>query len=90
MHLLWGLRQQAKTRERVNAIDLAAFVIPAYSKYFTLDELRQILAFYQSPIGQIGRDITREILAEHPEYIAQIRANRAKIQTQARFARVLS
>jgi hypothetical protein len=45
---------------RVNALladpslidDILAEVVPLYAKTYTLDEIRQLTAFYQSPVGQ--------------------------------------
>ena len=96
---------QIKLSERFKTLDLTQFAVPVYSKNFTTEELRQILAFDQSPLGQkvarlqpaiysevaagakakgqqIGMDVAREILAEHPEYVRQIQENQRKMQAQ--------
>jgi len=44
-------------RERQS--ELGALLIPIYDRHFTADELRQLLAFYRTPIGQ-------KLLAEQP------------------------
>jgi len=45
------------TRERKD--ELGAFVTQIYDRHFTANELRQLLAFYRTPIG-------RKLLAEQP------------------------
>ena len=95
---------QQKMEERLKAIDFAEIAVPIFSKNFTAEELRQILAFDQTPTGkkvarlqpailaevsadaqargrQIGMDVSREILAEHPEYARQIEENQRKTQS---------
>ena len=40
----------AETRNRRGEFE--ALVVPVYDRHFSADELRQLIAFYQSPIGQ--------------------------------------
>jgi uncharacterized protein len=40
----------AETRNRRGEFE--ALVVPVYDRHFSSDELRQLIAFYQSPIGQ--------------------------------------
>jgi uncharacterized protein len=47
----------AAVRERKD--ELVALFIPIYERHFTADELRQLLAFYRTPIGQ-------KLIAEQP------------------------
>lgn len=42
---------QKRVSERLNSMDLMELLVPVYAKNFTLEELRQILAFEQSPVG---------------------------------------
>ena len=39
-------------RSTMDTIDLEAAMVPAYQKYFSEDDMQQILAFYKSPAGQ--------------------------------------
>ncbi len=41
-----------KFRERIHADDLITLLIPVYDKYYTLDDINGLLAFYQTPLGQ--------------------------------------
>ena len=41
-----------KFRARVNTDDLIALIVPVYDKYYTLDDINGLLAFYQTPLGQ--------------------------------------
>ena len=47
----------AAVRERRG--ELEALIVPIYARHFTTDELRQLLAFYRTPIGQ-------KVLTEQP------------------------
>ena len=38
--------------EKVNPDELMDMVVPIYAKYFTHEEIRQLMAFYQSPLGE--------------------------------------
>lgn len=47
--------------------DLDAFIaqlIPLYDKYYSEEDLRQIIAFYQSPAGQKVIEVTPKIMGE--------------------------
>jgi hypothetical protein len=43
---------------------VAALVIPIYDKYFSEDEIRQLLSFYESPIGKKLAETMPRIAAE--------------------------
>jgi uncharacterized protein len=44
--------------------DLTNMVIPIYAKYYSEDEIDQIIAFYNSPVGKKMIEITPSILQE--------------------------
>ncbi len=37
---------------KVDANELVELIVPIYAKHFTHDEIKQLLAFYQTPLGQ--------------------------------------
>jgi hypothetical protein len=41
-----------KFRDKVRTQDLVDMIVPIYARHFTQEELEQLLAFYQSPIGK--------------------------------------
>jgi hypothetical protein len=41
-----------KTRAKVDAASLRELAIPFYAQYYTHDDIQQLLAFVQSPVGQ--------------------------------------
>ena len=41
-----------KFMAKVDASELTELIVPIYAKYFTHDEVKQLLAFYQTPLGQ--------------------------------------
>ncbi|UCC73153.1 MAG: DUF2059 domain-containing protein [Gemmatimonadota bacterium] len=53
--------------ERRLQVDLGRFIellIPLYDKYLTLDEIRQLIEFYQSPLGQRLVEVQPQLAAE--------------------------
>lgn len=62
--------------ERLQNLDIAEFAIPAYSKRFSVDELKAILAFNQSPAGQklaaVGSEMQAELMQKGREMGQQI------------------
>ena len=44
-----GFRQRWNRKMKDRMVDI---YVPIYQKYFTLDELREIVAFYDSPVGR--------------------------------------
>ncbi|HEU5403112.1 MAG TPA: DUF2059 domain-containing protein, partial [Terriglobales bacterium] len=48
----------------LKAEDLVESMIPVYSKHFTGEDIRQLIAFYQSPFGQ-------KVLREMPQIIVE-------------------
>ena len=44
-----GFRQKWEAKSRERLVDIYA---PIYRKYFTLDEIREMIAFYETPVGQ--------------------------------------
>lgn len=66
-------------------VRMVELYVPVYQKYFTLDELKQIVAFYETPIGrklgastpaisldgmQLGQQLGLEMVSEIQEEIA--------------------
>jgi TonB family protein len=55
---------EKRLASRFQDADLAQLSIPIYAKTFSVEELKQILAFHQSPVGQKLAAAQPEILAE--------------------------
>jgi len=43
---------QDKMVQKFDAFDLAAIYVPVYDKYFSIDDIRAITGFYESPAGK--------------------------------------
>jgi len=50
--------------KEMNLQDLIDKIIPVYAKYYSLDDLKAVNAFYQSPVGQRMLASTPQILQE--------------------------
>jgi hypothetical protein len=59
-----------KFREKLNIDDLLFACIPAYDKYYTQSEIRQLIAFYESPIGRKMVEVA-PLLAQETMIIGQ-------------------
>ena len=53
-----------KEMKNSSMIDIAVKLTPIYKKYLTLDDLKQIIAFYESPVGKKLSDNTPAISSE--------------------------
>jgi hypothetical protein len=51
-------------KEKLDVDDLLYACIPAYSKYYTHDEIKQLIAFYESPLGRKLVEVTPLITQE--------------------------
>ena len=51
-------------RERVKTDDLLFACVPIYAKYYTHDEIRQLIAFYESPLGRLLVEVTPQLTQE--------------------------
>jgi hypothetical protein len=51
-------------REEMKPEDLTELVIPIYQRHFTADEMRQLVAFYETPLG---RKVATELPAVQQE-----------------------
>ena len=47
-----------KFRENLNIDDLLIACIPTYDRYFTHDEIRQLIIFHESPLGRRLAEVT--------------------------------
>jgi len=47
-----------KFREKLNMDDFINACIPAYDKYYTHDEIKQLIKFYESPLGRRMVEVT--------------------------------
>ena len=47
-----------KINEELNVDDLLYACIPAYNKYYTHDEIKQLIVFYESPLGKKLVEVT--------------------------------
>ena len=54
----------AKFRSKATEESLTALVMPIYDKHFTDDEIKQLTAFYQTPVG-------KKAVAELPKVVAE-------------------
>jgi Uncharacterized protein conserved in bacteria len=45
-------------KEKVNTDDLLYACVPVYSKYYTHDDIKQLIKFYESPIGKKMAEVT--------------------------------
>jgi uncharacterized protein len=50
--------------KQVNADDLIDLVVPVYDKYYSLDDIHDLIAFYQSPVGQKTIKVLPQLSAE--------------------------
>ena len=39
-------------RDKINVDDFYDLIIPIYNKYYTLDEINELIAFYNTPLGK--------------------------------------
>jgi hypothetical protein len=54
----------SKFKEKLNTDDLLYACIPAYNKYYTHEEIKQLIAFYESPLGRKTVEVTPLITGE--------------------------
>jgi len=57
----------AKFRAKRNINELVSLIIPIYDKYYSREEIQQLIAIYQTPLGQKMVDATPKILQESQE-----------------------
>lgn len=50
--------------KQVNADDLIDLVVPIYDKYYSLQDIHDLIAFYQSPVGQKTIKVLPQLSAE--------------------------
>lgn len=67
-------------RELINIDEMVAQLIPVYEKYFTEDELRGLMVFYQSPLGRKLLTATPLIMQESMQ--ASMHYLQSKFQAQ--------
>jgi uncharacterized protein len=48
----------AKFREKMNINEFILASVPVYSKYYTHDEIKQLIIFYESPLGKRMIEVT--------------------------------
>ncbi|MCL2219227.1 MAG: DUF2059 domain-containing protein [Chitinispirillia bacterium] len=53
-----------KFRKSVDTNEMIQLCIPVYEKYYTHDEIKQLIKFYQSPVGQKSVKVAPQIMAE--------------------------
>lgn len=51
-------------KKELNVDDLLNLIIPVYTKYLTIDEIKEIVKFYESPIGKKLISVTPQIAQE--------------------------
>jgi hypothetical protein len=45
-------------KQKINIDELVLACVPAYSKYYTHDEIKQLIKFYESPLGKRMVEVT--------------------------------
>jgi uncharacterized protein len=90
------LLQEMSSKISTGVVDM---VIPAYDKYFTDDEIRQLSSFYKSPIGKKAVTVLPHMMAEvmqssqawgqqlGPQCLEEVFAERPELKTQMEQAR---
>jgi hypothetical protein len=53
-----------KFREKLNIDEFILACVPVYSKYYTHDEIKQLIRFYESPIGKKMVEVTPQLSQE--------------------------
>jgi hypothetical protein len=53
--------------EKLNADDLLYACVPIYSKYYTHDEIKRLIAFYETPLGKKAVEVTPLLTRETME-----------------------
>jgi hypothetical protein len=89
-----------KFNSKITAQTFAALVVPIYERHFTDEDVKGLIRFYQTPLGQkfvktmptmlteiqtaahgwgvrLGRESMREVLAEHPELVKEMKEARS-------------
>ena len=54
----------AKFHEKRDTQQLVEMAVPVYSKYYSDDEIKQLIQLYQTPVGQKLLGVTTKIIAE--------------------------
>ena len=50
--------------KEIHSDELIAFIVPIYDKYYTREEIHELMAFYQSPVGQKTVKVLPRLSAE--------------------------
>jgi len=53
-----------KFHAKLDVQQLVDMAIPAYKKYYSDEEIKQLIAFYQTPLGQKMLDVAPKLVAE--------------------------
>jgi TonB family protein len=53
-----------RVKEKLAGPDIEEIAVQTYAKFFTRDDIRQLLAYQESPIGRKARDVMPQMLAE--------------------------
>ena len=53
-----------KFHAKLDVQQLVDMAIPAYKKYYSDEEIKQLIAFYQTPLGQKMMDVAPKLVAE--------------------------
>jgi len=54
----------AKFHSKADSQKLMEMLVPVYDKYYSTEELKQLLQFYQTPIGKKSLEVMPKVLAE--------------------------
>ncbi len=75
---------QKQLRDALQSDAIIDNIIPIYAKHFTPDEIRELIAFYKSPIGAKNLALTSQLMTEVMEVSGQYFQDKvSKIETPA-------
>jgi len=69
-----------RLREKLTGPNIAEMAIQSYAKYFTRDDIRQMIAYQESPVGRKARQATPQIMAD---LFTEMRAYGEKVGREA-------
>ena len=66
-------RMRALMSERINMVEITEqMYYPLYDKFFTEDELRGLISFYKSPVGQKSIDVMPALMQESMQKVSEM------------------
>jgi hypothetical protein len=66
-------RMRALMSERINMVEITEqMYYPLYDKFFNEDELRGLISFYKSPVGQKSIDVMPALMQESMQKVSEM------------------